>query len=43
MTTGKVLSKIFGEYMCFYNKYNDKTDVKMYMQADIQMISVQLT
>ena len=41
---GKVLCKMFGEYVCFYDlKYNDKTDVKMYMQADMQMISVQLT
>lgn len=44
MTMGKVLCKMFGEYVCFYDlKYNDKTDVKMYMQADMQMISVQLT
>lgn len=39
---GKVLCKMFGEYVCIL-KYNDKTDVKMYMQADIQVISVQLT
>ena len=37
----------WGQRSCFQppeaGGQNDKTDVKMYMQADMQMISVQLT